>query len=107
MTKLKNSVSHQRKTFAQIHAAHFWIVGQLAGLAVTENSAVVDDVGPVGHRKRFAHVVIRDQYSDATGPQVADYFLQVQHGNGIDPGKRLPPTKKSGVVSTGEGGFHS
>ena len=41
--------SHQRETLAQIDPSHFGIAGQLAGLAVTENSAVIDDVGSVGH----------------------------------------------------------
>ena len=51
---------------------------------MTEDSAVVDDIGPVGHRKRFAHVVIRDQDSYAARAQAADDLLQVEYGNGIN-----------------------
>src|SRR5712672_1235924 len=87
--RLTTFFSHQREAFAQVHPTDFRIAGQLFGLAVAEDSAIVNDVSAIGYRERFAHVVIGDQDSDAAGPQAADNFLQVENGDGIDPGKRF------------------
>ncbi len=58
---------HERETLAQIDSSDFWIVGQLAGLSLTEDSPVVDYVGPVGDAKRFANIVIGNEHSDTAG----------------------------------------
>ena len=100
-------VSHQRETFAQVHPSYFRIAGELAGLSLTEDSAVIDDVGPVGDRKGFAHIVIRDQYSDAASPQAADNFLQVEHGNRVDSGKRFVQQDECGIDAEAAGDLHA
>src|ERR1700746_1443629 len=98
--------SHQRETLAQVYASDFRIGCQLAGHAMTEDSSFVDDVGPVGDRQRLAHVVIRYQDSDAAGPQAADNFLQVEHGNRVYSRKRFIEQDKRGIDAEAAGDFH-
>src|SRR5215469_9782085 len=98
---------HEGKTLAQVHPSYFWIAGQLAWLSLTEDASVIDDVGAIGDGKRFAHVVIRNQNSDAAGPQAADDLLQVEHGNGVDPGKRLIQQNECGIDAEATGNFHT
>src|SRR5579871_6790661 len=74
---------------------------------MTENSAVVDDVGTIRHSQRFAHVVIGDQHSDAAGSQAADNFLQVKNGDGIDAGKRFVEQDERGVDAQAAGDLNA
>jgi len=54
-----------------------------------ENLAFVDDVSPVRNRKRLSHIVVRNQHSNTGSFHIADYLLQIEYRNGINPGKRL------------------
>src|SRR5579862_3036377 len=74
---------------------------------MTEDSPVVNDVGAIGYRKRFAHVVIGDQHADAASPQAADDFLQVENGDGIDAGKWFVEQDECGIDAQAAGDFHA
>src|SRR5579863_7986779 len=74
---------------------------------MTEDSAIVDNVGAVRYRERLAHVVIRDQHSNTAGSQAADDFLQIENGDGIDPGKRLIEQNECRVDAKTAGDFHA
>src|ERR1700733_12509370 len=74
---------------------------------MTEDAAVVDDVGAIGYRERFAHVVVGDQHADAAGPQATDNFLQVENGDGIDAGKRFVEEDEGWIDAQTAGDFHA
>jgi len=64
---------------------------------VPENLAFVDDVRPVRNRQRLPYIVVRYQHSDTGGLHIADYFLQIEYRNGINPGKRLIQQDELGI----------
>src|ERR1700685_1962590 len=74
---------------------------------MTEDAAVVNDVGAIGHGERFAHVVIGDQHADAAGPQATDNFLQVENGDGIDAGKWFVEEDEGWIDAQAARNFHA
>ena len=77
------------KALAEINPLHVWVIAKLLGSAGTENPAFVDDVSTIGNREGLAHVVVGDQNTNAAGLKIGDDLLKLEHGNRINPGKRL------------------
>src|SRR5438309_6934130 len=65
------------------------IVGNLAGRPRDEDLAVVEDVGSIGDRERFADVVVGDQDADSAVAQSRDDLLDVGDRDRIDAGEGL------------------
>src|SRR5262249_16275906 len=63
------------------------IVTQLLWRASAEDPAFIDDVGTIGDRERFPHIVVGNQDADATAFQIEDYLLQIENGNRVDTRK--------------------
>src|SRR5271166_1230421 len=57
--------------------------------AGTKDSALVNNVGAVGHGQRLTYIMIRYQHADATCLQIEDDSLEIKHRNGINPGERF------------------
>src|SRR5271165_4331530 len=51
--------------------------------------------------------MIRDQNSDAAGPQIGDYLLQIQNGNRVDSRKRLVQQNKRRADAQRPRNFHA
>src|SRR5690554_2971529 len=73
----------------EIDLAYALVVDDLFGLAAREHRAVAEDVGMVADAQRLAYVVVGDEYADAAFLEVADDFLDVEHGNRVDAGEGL------------------
>ncbi len=74
----KSAASTQRESFTQIEAANIHVVAQLVRRAGAEDPPFSNDIGPVRHAQRLAHVVVGDQNPDAARLQVEDDLLQLQ-----------------------------
>ena len=81
--------SDQRKALAQVDPAYLGIAAQFFRSARSKDPAVVDVVRPIGDRKSLPNVVVGNQDTYSCCFQVEDDLLQVEHSNGINPGKRL------------------
>src|SRR5205814_2968979 len=98
---------HQRKTLAQIHPPHLGVAAQLFRRSLPEDASLVNDVRTVSDRQCLADVMVGNQYPYPTRLQIADDLLQVEHGNGINPGKRLVQQNESRIYAQGTCDFHT
>jgi hypothetical protein len=97
MTNDQRCCLHQTETRSQINSSYFRIAAQLFRRSVAENSAFVNDVRPVGHRKRISHIVVRNQHPYTGCPHVADYFLQIENRDRVNSRKRLIQQNELGL----------
>ena len=57
----------QRESLSKVHPANLRVISQLVRGSGAKDFPFGDDVGPVGYRERFAHIVIRDKNADSAG----------------------------------------
>ena len=88
---------HQQKIFAEIHPPHLGIGAELLRRTGTEDAALVNDVGAVSHRQRFADVMIGDQHTDAARLEREDNLLQIVDRKRIDARKWLVKQDERGL----------
>src|SRR5690242_1946625 len=81
-------LSH-RKALAQIDAFHLWVMSQFCRSSGSEDSALINNVGAVGHREGLAHIMVGDQNANSALLQIENNLLQIEHGNWVDAGERL------------------
>ena len=87
----------QSEMLAQVDAAHALIGNDGLGRAAFEHAPFADDVGAVADTQGFADTVVGDQHTDAAVLEKADDFLDVQHGDRIDPREGLVEQDEFGV----------
>src|SRR5580700_987291 len=92
---------------AEVYAAHFRITAQLIRPALPEYLATFQDVRTIRHVKSFAHVMIRNEYTDAGTGEVANDFLEILDGEGVDPGEGFVEQNKMRLESKGTGDFEA
>ena len=64
-------------------------------MAVRQYFAFADDIGPITNAQGFAHIVIRDQYTDVAAFQKMNDALDFNHGDGVDARKGLIQQNKA------------
>src|SRR6478752_4156642 len=79
----------QPEMLSEVDLSHAVIINDFVGLTVGEHAAVVDNICAVANAQRLAHVVVGDKYPDGAVLQEPDDFLDVDHGDRIDPRKWL------------------
>src|ERR1700722_11196318 len=97
----------QRESLAQVNAPDLNVIAQLARRSRPENSPFGNNVCPVGHSQRLAHVVVRHQHPDPACFQVEDDLLQLQHRNRIDATERLVEQNKIWLDAQRPSNLHS
>src|SRR3569833_2078240 len=100
LTGRSKAVSH-RERFAQIDAARFGIRSDGFGLALDHHAAIVDQVGAVDQRQRFAHRVIGDQNANAAAGELADQALDLADGERLDAGEGFVEQHEHGIAGDG------
>src|SRR5258705_1407067 len=79
-----------------MHAAHLGILAHLRGAVLPEYFPSSEDICTIGYAECFPHVMIGNEHSDPRAAQVADNFLQILHGEGIDSREWLVEQNKRG-----------
>src|SRR6185503_8122428 len=77
------------KLFAEVQAANFGIICQVAWLARTKNLALGHYVRAVRYAKSFAHVVVGDENPDTTISEIEYYILNIVYCFWIYAGERF------------------
>src|SRR5271166_1265339 len=80
----ERNTSAQRESLPQIDTPYLHIVSKLMRSSGAEDPPFCNDIRPVRHTQRLAHIVIGDQHANPARPEVKDDSLQLQHGNRID-----------------------
>ena len=88
---------------AEVFLAHVGVVGELAGCALLENGAFVEEVGVVSDAECFADVVVGDEDADVALFEFDDDVLDVLYGDGVDAGERFVEEEEEWVVGEGAG----
>ena len=74
---------------------------------MAEDSAIVNNVCPVGDRECLPHVMVGNQHSNSARPQPADDLLQVENGDRINAGKRFVQQDKCGIDAQAARNFNA
>src|SRR5690606_29304659 len=90
---------------AEINSPDILILYDFFRIALGEDLPVIDDVGAVDEAQRLAHVMIGDEYADATLGQVPHQLLDVADGNGIYACERLVEQHVGRSAGEGAGDF--
>jgi len=73
----------------EVHSADFGIFAKLGRSPGGKHFAILYDVGAMRHTQGLAHLVVGNQDADSLAAQIADDFLDIHHGQGVDPRERL------------------
>ena len=92
--------------FAQIHAAHGFIVHNGVRVALGQYREEKNDVGAGTNAECFAHIVVGDQYADAAFGQKLDDALNVNHGNRVNAGEGFVEQYDTRVVRQRANNLH-
>src|ERR1035437_8325660 len=84
-----DSSTSKFEVFTQIDFPHAFIVDDFVRLAFCHHRSGVNDVSAVPNTECCTHVVSGNQYADIALLEKADNLLNIQHGNRINPRKRL------------------
>src|SRR5687767_2023418 len=79
----------QLEVLAQVDLPDLRVCRDLFGRALPDDPTVLDDVGVIADRERFAHVVVGDDHADPARFQLFDDLLDVDHRDRIDARERL------------------
>ena len=71
----RRRLDSKRKIIAKIDFAHMFIDKNLLGRPLGDDAPLIDDIRPVTNAERLAHVVIRNEDTDAEFAQMLDYPL--------------------------------
>src|SRR5689334_15743968 len=74
-------------SLAEVELARVFVLRQIVRRARRPDTAIRNDVRPLGDLQGCLHVVVRDQDADVTVFQVVDDPLDVLDGDGVDPGE--------------------
>src|SRR5262245_46201204 len=74
---------------SEINPLDLNVISEFFRSAGSKNRPVVDDISAVSDLQGFSHVVVSDEHTNLLGFQMINDFLNLQHRNWIDPGKRL------------------
>src|SRR6476661_6742252 len=98
-------VSFQLEVFAQVHAAHGVVAGQVFGGAGFEQLAFEEQISAVHDAESGLHVVVGDEHADVAVLELGHNALYFLGGNGVDASEGLVEQHKLGVDGQGAGNF--
>ena len=74
---------------SEIDLPYAFIVNNFVRVATSKDRAFVNYVRPIANSQCFPYVMISDEDADSAFLEETDDFLDVEHGNRVDPGERL------------------
>src|SRR5690606_576820 len=75
-------------------------------MAIGENAAFADDIGPITDTQCFTYVVVGDQHTDVARLEEPDNALNLDHGDGIHTCKGFIQQNEARACRQGTGDFH-
>src|SRR5207253_7904764 len=79
---------------AEINFTRFWVVDDKLRRSLDDDFAAFNQIRAVDKLQRFARIVIGDQDSQPARFQLANDFLDLENGNGIDAAEGLVKEKQ-------------
>src|SRR5690606_13303188 len=97
----------QGESFAEVEPAYIRITDDVLRLAVRQNLARMNDIGPVNETQGFTNVVIGDEHADSAGRQMLHKLLDVGHCDGVNTGEGFVQEHEVGLARKGAGDFEA
>ena len=91
---------------AEINLSYAFIINDFIRPSSSQYISSVDNVRMIANTERFSNIVISDQDTYPAVLEKANDFLDFEHRNRIDTGKRLIKQDKTGIGSQCPGNFY-